>query len=49
MLQATLFDSIQDYLERWFVSDYVKAPLAYGAMSGSAAKSCRSKSAGTCV
>jgi phytoene dehydrogenase-like protein len=37
MLQATLFDSIQDYLERWFASDYVKAPLAYGAMSGSAA------------
>lgn len=37
MLQATLFDSIQDYLERWFVTDYVKAPLAYGAMSGSAA------------
>ena len=37
MLQATLFDSIQDYLERWFESDYVKAPLAYGAMSGSAA------------
>ena len=37
MLQATLFDSIQDYLERWFDSDYVKAPLAYGAMSGSAA------------
>jgi phytoene dehydrogenase-like protein len=37
MLQATLFESIQDYLERWFVSDYVKGPLAYGAMSGSAA------------
>ena len=37
MLQATLFDSIQDYLERWFSTDYVKAPLAYGAMSGSAA------------
>ena len=37
MLQATLFDSIQDYLERWFTTDYVKAPLAYGAMSGSAA------------
>ena len=37
MLQATLFDSIQDYLDRWFVTDYVKGPLAYGAMSGSAA------------
>ena len=37
MLQATLFESIQDYLDRWFVTDYVKAPLAYGAMSGSAA------------
>jgi phytoene dehydrogenase-like protein len=37
MLQATLFESVQEYLERWFVTDYVKGPLAYGALSGSAA------------
>jgi phytoene dehydrogenase-like protein len=34
MLQILLFESIRDYLERWFDSDYVKGPLAYGALSG---------------
>jgi phytoene dehydrogenase-like protein len=36
MLQTVLFGSVADYLDRWFESDYVKGPLTYGAMSGSA-------------
>ena len=35
MLNCVLFASIADYLERFFKSDYVKGPMAYGAMSGS--------------
>jgi phytoene dehydrogenase-like protein len=37
MLRCALFASIEEYLSRFFDSDYVKAPLAYGALSGSAA------------
>ncbi|MBV8566584.1 MAG: NAD(P)/FAD-dependent oxidoreductase [Methylobacteriaceae bacterium] len=37
MLNCALFASVGDYLERFFASDYVKGPMAYGAMSGSAA------------
>jgi phytoene dehydrogenase-like protein len=36
ILQTVLFGSVADYLDRWFESDYVKGPLTYGAMSGSA-------------
>ncbi len=35
MLNCVLFSSVADYLERFFTSDYVKGPMAYGAMSGS--------------
>ena len=35
MLNCVLFSSVADYLERFFASDYVKGPMAYGAMSGS--------------
>ena len=35
MLNSVLFTSIADYLSRFFASDYVKGPMAYGAMSGS--------------
>ncbi|MBV8831684.1 MAG: NAD(P)/FAD-dependent oxidoreductase [Hyphomicrobiales bacterium] len=35
MLNSVLFSSIADYLERFFESDYVQGPMAYGAMSGS--------------
>ena len=41
MLQRRLFDSIADYLERFFETDYVKGPMAYGAMSGSATRALR--------
>jgi phytoene dehydrogenase-like protein len=37
MLNCTLFASVGDYLTRYFSSDYVMGPMAYGAMSGSAA------------
>jgi len=37
MLQCALFASVDEYLSRFFTSDYVKAPLAYGGLSGSAA------------
>ncbi len=37
MLNCALFASVGDYLDRFFSSDYVKGPMAYGAMSGSAA------------
>jgi phytoene dehydrogenase-like protein len=37
MLQCALFASVDDYLSRFFESDYVKGPLAYGGLSGSAA------------
>jgi phytoene dehydrogenase-like protein len=35
MLNDVLFSSIADYLARFFESNYVKGPMAYGAMSGS--------------
>jgi phytoene dehydrogenase-like protein len=35
MLNCVLFSSVADYLSRFFASDYVKGPMAYGAMSGS--------------
>ena len=34
-LNSVLFASIADYLGRFFESDYLKGPMAYGAMSGS--------------
>lgn len=37
MLNCALFTSVGGYLERFFVSDHVKGPMAYGGMSGSAA------------
>jgi phytoene dehydrogenase-like protein len=37
MLNCALFTSVGDYLQRFFTSDYVKGPMAYGGMSGSAA------------
>jgi phytoene dehydrogenase-like protein len=37
MLQLALFASVDEYLSRFFESDYVKGPLAYGGLSGSAA------------
>jgi phytoene dehydrogenase-like protein len=37
MMNCALFASIGDYLSRFFSTDYVKSPMAYGAMSGSAA------------
>lgn len=37
MLNCVLFTSVGDYLERFFESPYVQGPMAYGAMSGSAA------------
>ena len=37
MLQCALFASVDEYLSRFFESDYVKGPLAYGGLSGSAA------------
>jgi phytoene dehydrogenase-like protein len=37
MLNCVLFSSVADYLQRFFASDYVLGPMAYGAMSGSAA------------
>jgi phytoene dehydrogenase-like protein len=37
MLNSVLFTSVGDYLERFFASDYVQGPMAYGGMSGSAA------------
>jgi phytoene dehydrogenase-like protein len=37
MWQCALFLSLDDYLSRFFESDYVKGPLAYGGLSGSAA------------
>lgn len=37
MLNCALFASVGDYLRRFFASDYVLGPMAYGAMSGSAA------------
>jgi phytoene dehydrogenase-like protein len=37
MLNCALFTSVGSYLERFFTSDYVKGPMAYGGMSGSAA------------
>jgi phytoene dehydrogenase-like protein len=37
MLQCVLFASVDEYLSRFFESDYVKGPLAYGGLSGSAA------------
>jgi phytoene dehydrogenase-like protein len=37
MLNCALFTSVGNYLERFFTSDYVKGPMAYGGMSGSAA------------
>jgi phytoene dehydrogenase-like protein len=37
MLSCALFKSVGSYLERFFASDYVKGPMAYGGMSGSAA------------
>ena len=37
MLNCALFTSVGSYLERFFTSDYVKGPTAYGGMSGSAA------------
>jgi phytoene dehydrogenase-like protein len=37
MLNCALFMSVGSYLERFFTSDYVKGPTAYGGMSGSAA------------
>ena len=37
MLQLALFASVDEYLSRFFESDYLKGPLAYGGLSGSAA------------
>lgn len=37
MLQCALFASVDEYLSRFFESDYVKGPFAYGGLSGSAA------------
>jgi phytoene dehydrogenase-like protein len=37
MLNCALFTSVGGYLERFFASDHVKGPMAYGGMSGSAA------------
>lgn len=37
MLNCALFGSVGDYLQRFFESDYVQGPMAYGGMSGSAA------------
>jgi phytoene dehydrogenase-like protein len=37
MLNCALFASVGDYLERFFESNYVLGPMAYGGMSGSAA------------
>jgi phytoene dehydrogenase-like protein len=37
MLNCALFASVGDYLERFFESNYVQGPMAYGGMSGSAA------------
>ena len=37
MLNCALFGSVGDYLERFFESNYVQGPMAYGGMSGSAA------------
>ena len=37
MLQCALFASVDEYLSRFFESDYLKGPLAYGGLSGSAA------------
>ena len=37
MLQIALFASVDEYLSRFFECDYVKGPLAYGGLSGSAA------------
>ena len=39
MLNCALFASVGGYLRRFFASDYVLGPMAYGAMSGSAARS----------
>ena len=40
-LNSVLFASIADYLGRFFESDYLKGPMAYGAMSGSDAEPLR--------
>jgi phytoene dehydrogenase-like protein len=37
MLQCALFASVEEYLSRFFESDYVKGPFSYGGLSGSAA------------
>jgi len=37
MLNCALFGSVGDYLQRFFESNYVQGPMAYGGMSGSAA------------
>jgi phytoene dehydrogenase-like protein len=37
MMQCVLFASLTDYLDRFFVTDYAKGPMAYHGLSGSAA------------
>ncbi len=37
MMQCVLFASVAEYLDRFFVSDYAKGPMAYHALSGTAA------------
>src|SRR5262249_35638163 len=37
MLQLAMFASVDEYLSRFFESDYVKGPLSYGGLSGAAA------------
>ncbi len=37
MMQCVLFASLAEYLDRFFVTDYAKGPMAYHGLSGSAA------------